>query len=67
MNTEEATMLRRLVDYLFFCTHSNTGMPITRRMVERGPLRTYVVCMDCGQEIDYDLERMRLKKSERAA
>lgn len=54
------TVLNRLLGYLFGCTHADISKPITRRLAPTEPLRTYVVCTDCGREIDYDLTQMCL-------
>jgi hypothetical protein len=54
------TALSKIYDCLFGCLHAHTTKPITRRMAPLEPLRTYVVCLDCGHEIDYDLTRMCL-------
>jgi hypothetical protein len=58
--------LLRLFDVLFGCSHRRTSFPLTplRRspLVTDGLVRktTYVVCLDCGKEFDYDWKEMRL-------
>jgi hypothetical protein len=47
----------KLLDLLFGCHHQNTGQPFTPRGC--WPRRTYVVCLDCGARINYNLETMR--------
>jgi hypothetical protein len=38
------------------CSHRNTTFPLTS---DHGLSRTYVVCLDCGTEFDYDWKAMR--------
>lgn len=57
-----------LIDTLFGCSHKRTSFPITpsRRyqltLTSDGSRkkRTYVVCLECGQEFDYNWKEMRL-------
>ena len=57
-------MLHWLVTSLFGCSHRRTTFPITRGRKLVGahatqtPNRTYVVCLDCGQEFSYDWKSM---------
>ena len=57
-------MLTKLIDILFGCWHGNYSFPITLKQVNRqpgrGPLGTYVVCLDCGREMPYDWSQMRV-------
>jgi hypothetical protein len=58
-------MLRSLVDLLMGCSHQRTTFPLTptRRSAAPGATRntsTYVVCLDCGKEFDYNWKEMRL-------
>jgi len=41
--------------FLSRCTHPRTTWPITRGE------RTYIVCTDCGCEIQYDWKEMRAR------
>lgn len=50
-------VLRLVVAYVFRCHHRNTSFP----MSPRGRNVTYVVCLDCGRQLDYDWKRMELK------
>jgi len=54
-------MLDKLVDIFFGCPHNHCTFPITMRSPKTGK-RTdmYVVCLDCGAELAYDWERMKL-------
>ena len=60
-------MITKLMELLFGCSHANYGFPITRKSgrFRRGSAvkRTYVVCLDCAQELQYDWEEMRVIKS----
>jgi RNase P subunit RPR2 len=57
-------MLARLLDVLFGCWHSRYSFPITVRARSRsqvtGLAGTYVVCLDCGKEMPYDWNEMRV-------
>jgi hypothetical protein len=46
-----------LLGMLFGCRHQTTSQPFTRR--EGWPHKTYIVCLDCGAHLDYNLETMR--------
>lgn len=59
-------MLQFLLDSLFGCPHRRTTFPLTPRKnvglsasgVPR--LGTYVACLDCGKELTYDWNEMRV-------
>jgi len=54
-------MLNLLMDTFFGCSHKNTGFPITpRSKLPRRRFDTYVVCLDCGKEMPYSWEEMRV-------
>jgi len=60
-------MLQSLVNTLFGCAHSRTTFPMTpgRRngaitAKNATHLGTYVVCLDCGCEFEYDWRTMRV-------
>jgi hypothetical protein len=56
-------MLAKLVEFLFGCWHRNYGFPMTlKRGRRRGAAasETYVVCLDCGRELPYDWNQMRV-------
>jgi len=50
--------MRKLFAYLFDCTHAHTTFPQARKdrlgRVMR-PVHNYVVCLDCGSELDHTL------------
>jgi hypothetical protein len=63
-------MVVRLIDALFGCWHSHYSFPITirqglRRNPAAMPTGTYVVCLDCGKELPYDWQEMRIVTSTR--
>lgn len=52
-----------LLNVLFGCSHRRTTFPLTpARKVGKSTGRnaTYVVCLDCGKEFDYDWQEMRI-------
>jgi hypothetical protein len=56
-------MLNTILDSLLGCTHRKTTFPQTRGR-SAAPSghsgRTYVVCLDCGAELGYDWNTMRV-------
>jgi hypothetical protein len=59
-------MLNLLMDALLGCSHRRTTFPLTpARNAGRSPVSgqrhaTYVVCLDCGKEFDYNWAEMRV-------
>ncbi|HWZ83918.1 MAG TPA: hypothetical protein VNW47_14905 [Terriglobales bacterium] len=58
-------MFSRMMDAMFGCWHSRYSFPMTARAGSRrnkpgARLGTYVVCLDCGKEFDYDWKEMRV-------
>lgn len=58
-------MLTSLLTFLFGCSHSRTTFPLTpSRRTQLSPETsrqgTYVVCLDCGKEFDYNWKDMRV-------
>jgi hypothetical protein len=52
-----------LLNLVFRCAHRRLTSPLTpvsRKGVPHGS--TYVVCLDCGKQFDYDLKEMRIGK-----
>ena len=47
-------MLQSIFNALFGCSHPRTTFPLTRAS------RTYVVCLDCGQEFAYNWASMQM-------
>lgn len=56
-------MLQSLLNTLFGCSHNRITFPLTpsRRMATSANRHgTYVVCLDCGREFNYDWKEMRI-------
>jgi len=53
-------MINALVNALFRCSHRKTTFPLTSG---RTFDHTYVVCLDCGTEFNYDWQEMRMGKA----
>ncbi len=58
-------MLSSLLNAFFGCSHRRTTFPLTpaRRaglQAAASTGRTYVVCLDCGRELVYDWDEMRV-------
>jgi hypothetical protein len=58
-------MFSRLMETMFGCWHSHYSFPMTvragsRRNQAAARPGTYVVCLDCGKELAYDWQQMRV-------
>jgi hypothetical protein len=58
-------MLNSLLNAMFGCSHKRTTFPITpsrRSQLSSDVTRkgTYVACLDCGKEFDYNWKEMRM-------
>lgn len=58
-------MFSRVYNAMFGCWHSRYSFPITvragsRRAAAGSRTGTYVVCLDCGKELPYDWNEMRI-------
>ena len=58
-------MIATLFNAVFGCSHSRTTFPLTparRTQLTSESTRqgTYVVCLDCGKEFDYNWKEMRV-------
>jgi hypothetical protein len=53
-------MINALVNALFGCSHRKTTFPLT---TGRTFDHTYVVCLDCGTEFNYDWKEMQIGKA----
>lgn len=61
-------MLARIMDTMFGCRHPRYSFPMT---IRAGSLRakpgartgTYVTCLDCGREFNYDWQKMHIATS----
>ena len=62
---EGGVMIGRLYDAVFGCKHSRYSFPVTIRGKARRPQAailtgTYVACLDCGKELPYDWQEMKV-------
>lgn len=58
-------MFAKLLDAIFGCWHSRCSFPMTLSAASpRSPVAsltgTYVVCLDCGKELPYDWNTMKI-------
>lgn len=58
-------MVARILDALFGCWHTHYSFPLTVRPGSRRNRAatitgTYVVCLNCGKELPYDWQEMRI-------
>ena len=58
-------MLGKLYDAVFGCKHSRYSFPVSVRKAAYRPqaatlTRTYVACLDCGKELPYDWQEMKV-------
>lgn len=59
-------MINKIFDAMFGCWHNHYSFPITvktgssRRSQAAALTGTYVVCLDCGKELPYDWQDMRV-------
>jgi len=56
-------MITSLLNSLFGCSHRRTTFPITparRAGFVNSDKGTYVVCLDCGKEFDYNWKEMKV-------
>jgi hypothetical protein len=55
-------MLQSLLNVFIGCSHKRTTFPLTESHTARK--RTYVSCLDCGREFDYNWKQMKIADSE---
>jgi hypothetical protein len=56
-------MMGSLFQSIFGCTHSRTTFPLTPKRQANGPVpETYVTCLDCGQELSYNWNAMKIER-----
>jgi hypothetical protein len=60
-------MLQLVLNFLFGCSHQRTTFPLTPTKKGIGPqvpgaarFGTYVACLDCGEELAYNWDEMRV-------
>jgi len=57
-------MIDRIWNLLFRCGHRRLSRPLSSAArAGKPPSRTYVVCLDCGKQFEYDTMQMRLGKA----
>lgn len=49
--------MNKIMQLLFGCAHERTTWPITLRVARA---RTYIVCLDCGREFEYNWKAMEV-------
>ena len=52
--------MRAFFNLIFGCRHHSLTWPLTVRQPRK---RTYVVCLSCGTEFDYDFDAMQACKA----
>jgi len=61
-------MFSSVLESFFGCWHSHYSFPITMKRGRRGAAAlatgTYVVCLDCGKELAYDWQQMKVVASQ---
>lgn len=60
-------MLQSILNTLFGCSHRHTTFPLTPTRKSAGQVvptevGMYVTCLDCGKELAYNWEEMRVGK-----
>jgi len=58
-------MISKFMDAVFGCWHTHYSFPMSvragkRRVAGAAKTGTYVVCLDCGKELPYDWQEMRV-------
>ncbi len=57
-------MIARIIDAVLGCWHNRYSFPLTVHTRSRSQAAaltgTYVVCLDCGKELPYDWNEMRV-------
>jgi len=57
-------MFHSLLSSIFGCAHNRTTFPLTpsrkAKLSEGTRKGTYIVCLDCGKEFDYNWKEMRI-------
>lgn len=56
-------MIDSLLNLLFRCGHRRLTRPLTVNRQDVPNIDTYVVCLDCGKQFEYDLKDMRVGKA----
>jgi DNA-directed RNA polymerase subunit RPC12/RpoP len=57
-------MIDKVLNLLFRCSHRRLTRPIAPITKTGQPQsQSYVVCLDCGRQFEYDLSEMRMGKA----
>jgi hypothetical protein len=60
-------MIARIIDTFLGCWHNRYSFPLTVHSRSRSQAAaltgTYVVCLDCGRELPYDWNEMKVVRS----
>ena len=56
-------MIDNLLNLLFRCSHHRLTRPVAPvTKAGQPPSQSYVVCLDCGKQFEYDINEMRMGK-----
>jgi hypothetical protein len=62
-------MMNSLLNMILGCAHKRTTFPLTPSLKSKLPdgarSRTYIVCLNCGEEFEYNWKEMRIGRSAR--
>lgn len=53
-------MIKTMIDMLFGCRHKRLTRPITPVNKAKQTAMTYVACLDCGRQFNYDVGKMQM-------
>jgi hypothetical protein len=57
-------MMDKILNLLFRCRHGRVSRPVAASARPGRPGgRSYVVCLDCGKQFEYDLDKMCIGKA----
>ena len=54
------TVTDSILNLLFLCRHLQLTRPITPTAVRESDGQSYVVCLDCGKHLAYDVRQMKM-------
>ena len=60
------SIIASLIEAMFGCAHRRTTFPISIGRAKGQANRTYIVCLDCGREFDYDWSALAVRQPERS-
>jgi len=53
-------MIKTMMHMLFGCRHKRLTRPITPVNRAKQTMATYVACLDCGRQFNYDVSQMQM-------